>query len=73
MLRELKFRDDATPTMETLSARDWLFPFSPWFAFLCPIIWDTREKHAWRTKLRRPLTVFTAIFRLKTFSAFKTD
>ena len=73
MLRELKFRDDAPPTMETLSARDWLFLLSPWFAFLCLIIWDTREKRAWRTKLREPLTVFTAIFRLKTFSAFKTD
>jgi len=67
MLRELKFRDDAPPTMETLSARDWLFLLSPWFAFLCLIISDTREKRAWRTKLREPLTVFTAIFRAEDF------
>jgi hypothetical protein len=46
--------------------RDWLFLLSPWFALASLIIWDARDKESWQTKLKDPLTVFTAILALGT-------
>jgi hypothetical protein len=46
--------------------RDWLCLLSPWLAFVGLIIWDTREKQTWRTSLKEPLTLFTAILALGT-------
>jgi hypothetical protein len=45
---------------------DWLCISSPWLAFVGLIIWDTREKGTWRTKLKDPLTLFTAILAVAT-------
>jgi hypothetical protein len=33
-----------------------------------PNVWDTREKRSWRTKLKDPMTLFTAILALATLS-----
>ena len=46
--------------------RDWFFLLSPWFALIGLIIWDTREKGEWRTKLNDPLTLFTAALAVAT-------
>ena len=48
--------------------RDWLFLASPWFALVGLIIWDTREKGSWRSKLKDPLALFTAMLVLATMA-----
>jgi hypothetical protein len=48
--------------------RDWLCLLSPWFAFVCLIIWDTREKRSWRTSLKEPLTLFTGVLAFGTIA-----
>jgi hypothetical protein len=45
---------------------EWLWILSPWLAFAALIIWDTREKGTWRTKLKDPLSLFTALLVLAT-------
>ena len=52
--------------VESRPAWDWLCLLSPWFALICLVIWDTREKGTWRTKLKDPLTLFTAILAFST-------
>jgi hypothetical protein len=44
----------------------WLFLSSLWLVPVCIVLWDTREKETSRTKLKEPLTVFTAILALGT-------
>jgi hypothetical protein len=51
---------------EQVSVRDWLYLLSPWLAFVCLIIWDTREKHGWRIRLNDPMTLFTGILAVGT-------
>ncbi|WP_156164597.1 hypothetical protein [Bradyrhizobium sp. LTSP885] len=46
--------------------KDWLCILSPWLALIALIIWDTREKNTWRTTLKEPLTLFTAILAVAT-------
>jgi hypothetical protein len=51
-----------------ISVRDWFCLLSPWLAFVGLIIWDTREKGTWRTKLKEPLTLFTAVLAIATIA-----
>jgi hypothetical protein len=50
------------------SVKDWLFLSSPWLAFICLVIWDTRTKQSWRTTLKEPMVLFTGVLAVGTIA-----